>query len=192
MPCSADVDANLLKSLKIVQSLGEALPHGGILKAVAGIGMTILETAERVRLNKEECADIAQRAATDIGVLKRLNEGQELSEDLIERLERYHKILEEVLQRVDRLGSQPGWKRKLRASSVQDETKDCLNRLNEAFRMYIFECSIATDNKLQSIVRGVNALSLRWQMSPQVGEADEVRRYLIFCYVSGPLDMYYR
>ncbi|KZS86583.1 hypothetical protein SISNIDRAFT_491819 [Sistotremastrum niveocremeum HHB9708] len=90
MPLVADVNANLLRSLKIVQSLGEAVPHGGVLKAVAGIGITILETAERVRQNKEECADIARRAAEDIGVLKRLDEDEELSEDLIERLERYH------------------------------------------------------------------------------------------------------
>lgn len=46
MPLAADVNANLLRTLKIVQSLGEAVPHGGILKAVAGVGIMILETAE--------------------------------------------------------------------------------------------------------------------------------------------------
>lgn len=46
MPLAADVNANLLRSLKVVQSIGEAVPHGGILKAVAGIGIMILETAD--------------------------------------------------------------------------------------------------------------------------------------------------
>ncbi|KZT32816.1 hypothetical protein SISSUDRAFT_475519 [Sistotremastrum suecicum HHB10207 ss-3] len=136
MPVAADVNANLLRNLKLLQSLGEAVPHGGILKAVAGIGITILETAERVRQNKEECADIARRAAEHISVLKRLDEGEELSDDLVERLERYHSVLKEILEKVERLGTAgPSWKRTLRALNVQDETKDCLNRLNEAYQI---------------------------------------------------------
>ncbi|KZS87046.1 hypothetical protein SISNIDRAFT_471277 [Sistotremastrum niveocremeum HHB9708] len=168
MPLAADVNANLLRSLKIVQSLGEAVPHGGILKAVAGIGITILETADQVRQNKEECADIARRAAEHISVLNRIDEEEELSDDLVERLG------QEVLKKVERLGTESSWKRTLRSSSVQDETKDCLNRLNEAYQMYIFEASVATDNKLTTLVRGMNALSLRLQVSPRTGEADEI------------------
>ncbi|KZT32689.1 hypothetical protein SISSUDRAFT_520427 [Sistotremastrum suecicum HHB10207 ss-3] len=135
MPLAADVNANLLRSLKVVQSIGEAVPHGGILKAVAGIGITILETADRVRQNKEECADIARRAAEHISMLKRLDEDEGLSDDLIGRLERYHGVLKEILEKVERLGTGPSWKRTLRSSSVQDETKDCLNRLNEAYQI---------------------------------------------------------
>lgn len=47
MPLSVDASSNLLKGLKILQSLGEAIPHGGgIIKAIAGIGITVLETVE--------------------------------------------------------------------------------------------------------------------------------------------------
>ncbi|KZS87047.1 hypothetical protein SISNIDRAFT_491396 [Sistotremastrum niveocremeum HHB9708] len=180
MPLAADVNATLLRSLKIVQSLGEAVPHGGILKAIAGIGITILEIAERVRLNKEECADIARRAAEHISVLKRLDEDEELSEDLRERLERYHRVLEDVSTIVERIGSSPKMKGIFRATSVQEETKDCLDKLNEAYQMYIFEFTIATDNKLTALVNGVRSMSLR--MEPQIcrnrswDEPDEVRR----------------
>ncbi|KZT32480.1 hypothetical protein SISSUDRAFT_535196 [Sistotremastrum suecicum HHB10207 ss-3] len=174
MPLVADVSANLIRTLKVVQSIGEAVPHGGILKAVAGVGIMILETADRVRQNKEECADIARRAAEHISVLKRLDDDEDLSDDLFERLGRYHRVLEEVLKKVERLGTESSWKRTLRSSSVQDETKDCLNRLNEAYQMYIFESSISTDNKLTTLVRSVNALSLRFQVSPRGGEADEI------------------
>ncbi|KZS87038.1 hypothetical protein SISNIDRAFT_461263 [Sistotremastrum niveocremeum HHB9708] len=135
MPLAADVTSNLLRSLKIVQSLGEAVPHGGILKAVAGVGIILLETAERVRQNKEECVDIARRAAEHISMLNRFGEVDDISEDLIERLERYHKVLEEVLKKVERLGADSSWKRTLRQSSVQDETKECLSSLNEAYQM---------------------------------------------------------
>ncbi|KZS86580.1 hypothetical protein SISNIDRAFT_471671 [Sistotremastrum niveocremeum HHB9708] len=205
MPLSPDINANLIKSLKVVQSIGEAVPHGGILKAVAGIGITILETAERVRQNKEECADIARRAAEDIGVLKRLDEDNELSEDLIERLERYHKvgsfgpdltrpdpeplkpmaistlgcgILEEVLQRVERLGTESRWKQTLRASSVQEETKDCLDRLNEAFRMYMFQFSLAADTKLTKILNRMEVMILSADSTSPADpeEPDEIRR----------------
>ncbi|KZS87039.1 hypothetical protein SISNIDRAFT_491389 [Sistotremastrum niveocremeum HHB9708] len=178
MPLTADVNANLLRSLKIVQSLGEAVPHGGVLKAVAGIGITFLETAERVRLNKEECADIARRAAEDIGVLRRLNEDEELSEDLIGRLERYHKILETVLQKVEQLGTEAGWKRTLRASSVQEETKECLDRLNEAFRMYMFQFSLAADIKLTKILNRMEVMSLSAESTIPADpeEPDEIRR----------------
>ncbi|KZS87053.1 hypothetical protein SISNIDRAFT_471284 [Sistotremastrum niveocremeum HHB9708] len=178
MPLAADVNANLLRSLKIVQSLGEAVPHGGVLKAIAGIGITILETAERVRLNKEECADIARRAGEDIGVLKRLDEDEELSEDLIERLERYHTVLEEVLKKVERLGDESGWKRTLRASSVQEETKGCLDRLNEAFRMYMFQFSLAADTKLTKILNRMELMSLSADSTlPADRDApDEIRR----------------
>ncbi|KZS87049.1 hypothetical protein SISNIDRAFT_491398 [Sistotremastrum niveocremeum HHB9708] len=178
MPLSADVNASLVKSLKIVQGIGEAVPHGGVLKAVAGIGITILEIAERVRLNKEECADIARRAAEDIGVLTRLDEDEELSEDLIERLERYHKILEEVLKKVERLGTESSWKRTLRVSRVQEETKECLDRLNEAFRMYMFQFSIAADTKLTKMLNRMEVMSLSADSTLPAGleEPDEIRR----------------
>ncbi|KZS92016.1 hypothetical protein SISNIDRAFT_467253 [Sistotremastrum niveocremeum HHB9708] len=179
MPLAADVIANLLKSLKIVQSLGEAVPHGGVLKAIAGIGITILETAERVRQNKEECADIARRAAEHIAVLKRLDEDEELSYDLVERLERHHSVLKEVLEKVERLGTESKWKRTLRASSVQDETKYCLNGLNAAYQMYIVSVASnaeATDSKLTTIMRGMTALSLRLESRPStsIGERSKI------------------
>ncbi|KZS87036.1 hypothetical protein SISNIDRAFT_322856 [Sistotremastrum niveocremeum HHB9708] len=91
MPPSADTTSNLLKGLKIVQSLSEAVPHGGILKAVAGVGITILETVERARVNREECFDIARRAAEHISVLKRLRTEDGLSDDLGDSLERYRR-----------------------------------------------------------------------------------------------------
>lgn len=48
---------------------------------------------QRVRLNKEECADIARRVAEHISVLKRVDEDEDLSDDLRERLERYHRYV---------------------------------------------------------------------------------------------------
>ncbi|KZS86577.1 hypothetical protein SISNIDRAFT_491830 [Sistotremastrum niveocremeum HHB9708] len=180
MPLSADINANLIRSLKVVQSLGEAVPHGGILKAVAGIGITILETAERVRLNNAECADIARRAAEHISVLKRLDEDEELSDDLSERLERYHQVLEDVSKTVERIGSTPKMKSIFRATSVQEETKDCLDKLNEAYQMYIFDFTIAADNKLTALVNGMRSMSLNLeaQICRNRGwdEPDEVRR----------------
>ncbi|KZS87048.1 hypothetical protein SISNIDRAFT_491397 [Sistotremastrum niveocremeum HHB9708] len=172
MALAADVNANLIRSLKIVQSLGEAVPHGGILKAVAGVGIMILETAEA----RSYLSSLSRRAAEHIAVLKRLDEDEELSDDLVERLERYHSVLKEILPKVERLGTESRWKRTLKASSVQDEMKDCLNRLNEAYQMYIFESSIATDTKLTTIERGVTALSLRLeaQMTMGSGETNEI------------------
>ncbi|KZS90992.1 hypothetical protein SISNIDRAFT_488002 [Sistotremastrum niveocremeum HHB9708] len=130
----------------------------------------------RARKNKEECEDIARRAAGHIAVLKDLNENEELSDDLIERLERYSRILEEVLEKTERLGTESSWKWKLKSSSVQDEAKDCLNRLNEAYQIYIFESSIATDNKLTTILRGMTALSFRLesQQSMPNGERGKI------------------
>ncbi|KZT32824.1 hypothetical protein SISSUDRAFT_1123212 [Sistotremastrum suecicum HHB10207 ss-3] len=176
MPLSADTSANLLRSLKIVQSLGEAVPHGGVLKAIAGIGITILETAERLRLNKEECANIARRAAEHISVLRRLDEDEELSQDLRERLERYHRILRDVLRTVERLGSRSKSTSMFRATSVHEETKDCLDKLNEAYQMYIFESSIAANHRLTTLVNGMQSLSLRMdlQSSSRQGETDQI------------------
>ncbi|KZS87044.1 hypothetical protein SISNIDRAFT_471274 [Sistotremastrum niveocremeum HHB9708] len=176
MPLSADVNTNLLRTLKIVQSIGEAVPHGGILKAVAGVGITILETAERARLNKDECADIARRAAEHISVLKRLDEDEELSDDLRERLQRYHRVLEEVSRAVERIGSRSKKTSILRVTSVSEETKECLDKLNEAYQTYIFEFSIAADNKLTTLVNGMQSLSLRMdlQSSSRQGETDEI------------------
>ncbi|KZS88247.1 hypothetical protein SISNIDRAFT_470254 [Sistotremastrum niveocremeum HHB9708] len=180
MPLSADTTSSLLSALKIVQGLGEAVPHGGILKAIAGVGIALLEIAERVRVNKEECADIARRAAEHISVLNRLDEEEELSDDLRERLERYHKVLEDVSRTVERIGS--SWKRKsiFRVSSVQEETKECLDELNEAYQMYIFEFSIAADNKLTTLVNGMRSMSLRLDTQRTAvqnwDEPDEIRR----------------
>ncbi|KZS93983.1 hypothetical protein SISNIDRAFT_504513 [Sistotremastrum niveocremeum HHB9708] len=198
MPLSADVNASLLRTLKIVQSLGEAVPHGGVLKAIAGIGITILETVEvgsffiliaqtdadilfekRVRLNKKECADIARRAVEHIWALERLDKDEELSEDLAERLERYHRsrrVLEDVSRTVERIGSTSKRKSILRSTSVQEETRDCLDKLNEAYQMYIFQSSIAADSKLTTLVNGMQSLSLRLdlQSSLRPGESDEI------------------
>lgn len=46
MTRSVDSTANLITGLQILQSLGDAIPAGGIVKSVAGIGITLLETAE--------------------------------------------------------------------------------------------------------------------------------------------------
>ncbi|KZT32249.1 hypothetical protein SISSUDRAFT_1055776 [Sistotremastrum suecicum HHB10207 ss-3] len=180
MPLPVDVSANLIKSLKVVQSIGDAVPHGGILKAVAGIGITILETAEKVRLNKEECADIARRAAEQIAALKRLEEDEEFSEDLSERLDRYHRVLEDISRAMKRIGSTPKRTGIFRATSVQEETKECLNKLNEAYQMYIFESSIAADNKLTTLANGMRSISLKLEtemcQNRRWDEPDEIRR----------------
>ncbi|KZT33282.1 hypothetical protein SISSUDRAFT_424736 [Sistotremastrum suecicum HHB10207 ss-3] len=182
MPPSADTTSNLLKGLKIVQSLSEAVPHGGILKAVAGVGITILETVERARVNREECFDIARRAAEHISVLKRLRTEDGLSDDLGDSLERYRRVLEEVSTRVEGLGSMSGAGKKwmFQTTSVQEETQMCLEKLDEAYQMYIFDFSIATDKKLTTLVNGMRAISLRLDSpTSQVhrrDEPDEIRR----------------
>lgn len=45
---SVDARANLLRGLKVLQSLGDAIPGpgGGVIKGIAGIGVVVLETAE--------------------------------------------------------------------------------------------------------------------------------------------------
>ncbi|KZS86585.1 hypothetical protein SISNIDRAFT_491821 [Sistotremastrum niveocremeum HHB9708] len=167
MRLSADTTSNLLKGLKALQSAGEAIPApaGGIVKCVAGVGITLIETAERVRANKEECSDIARRAAEQILVLKSWLDHEEgsdepLSDDLRDRLERYLEVLTGVLTTVDRLGNYSRPKRIFKTASIQDETRDCLNRLNEAYQMYMFQFSLAADTKLTSILNRMQVMSL--------------------------------
>ncbi|KZS93973.1 hypothetical protein SISNIDRAFT_465559 [Sistotremastrum niveocremeum HHB9708] len=62
---------------------------GGARAATKSMYTCVIRFAKSVRLNKEECAAIARRAAEQISVLKRLSEDEELSEDLRDRLERY-------------------------------------------------------------------------------------------------------
>ncbi|KZT32688.1 hypothetical protein SISSUDRAFT_1037562 [Sistotremastrum suecicum HHB10207 ss-3] len=129
-------------------------------------------------MNQEECADIARRAAEHISVLKRLDEDEELSEDLRERLGRYHRVLEDVSRTVERIGSTPKRERIFRTTSVQEETKGCLDKLNDAYQMYIFKLSIAADNKLTTLVNGMRAMALSSASETlAVGdEPDEIRR----------------
>lgn len=42
----ADLVENTKTSLKILQSLGEAIPGGGIVKCISGIGLALVETAQ--------------------------------------------------------------------------------------------------------------------------------------------------
>ncbi|KZS98710.1 hypothetical protein SISNIDRAFT_481420 [Sistotremastrum niveocremeum HHB9708] len=120
-------------------------------------------------------------ATEHITALKQLDANEELTKDLLERLVRYRKVLEEVLQRVERLGTKSNRKWSFKTSSVRDDTKDCLNQLNEAYHMFILESSISTDAKLTSLVRGVYTLSLapgsREALHP--GEPDEIPMRLI-------------
>ncbi|KZS90895.1 hypothetical protein SISNIDRAFT_172507 [Sistotremastrum niveocremeum HHB9708] len=83
--------SNLIKALTILQALGEGIPvGGGVIKSIAGVGITILELAQSVRENKEECTRIAERAARDILSLNgELNEDLPISEDLREQLGSY-------------------------------------------------------------------------------------------------------
>ncbi|KZT36789.1 hypothetical protein SISSUDRAFT_924842 [Sistotremastrum suecicum HHB10207 ss-3] len=99
MPLQTDTTSNLLKGLKILQSLGEAIPAGGIIKSVAGVGIIVLETAQKVQVNKKECSAIAERAATNIIMLhSTLNADDLLSDDLRERLQSYLEVLEDVVE----------------------------------------------------------------------------------------------
>ncbi|KZS93979.1 hypothetical protein SISNIDRAFT_465564 [Sistotremastrum niveocremeum HHB9708] len=185
MPLSPDTTANLLNRLKALQSAGEAIPApaGGIVKCVAGVGITLIETAERVRVNKEECSDIARRAAEQILVLKSWLDHEEgleepLSDDLRERLERYLEVLTGVSTTVERLGNELGRKRIFKTASIQDETKDCLNRLNEAYQMYMFQFSLAADTKLTGILNRMQVMSLSANatLPANQDEPDEIRR----------------
>ncbi|KZT32108.1 hypothetical protein SISSUDRAFT_584815 [Sistotremastrum suecicum HHB10207 ss-3] len=124
---SVDARANLVKGLKVLQSLG--------------IGVVVLETAERVRANKEECIEIAQRAAQLILELEPQLSPDDISEDLRLRLEAYSSVLREVSETVTRIGAKSKWKRAFRSASVSEETKDCLNKLDNAYQDFLVTAS---------------------------------------------------
>ncbi|KZS87037.1 hypothetical protein SISNIDRAFT_461262 [Sistotremastrum niveocremeum HHB9708] len=159
--------SNPLRALRILQSLGEAIPHaGGIIRAIAGIGIVILETADRVRVNREECKDIARRVAEHIEVLRVLGVNEDgdldLADDVKLRLQNYLTVLKNVSKTVERLGTDSSSNRLgLPKSSVQEETKDCINKLNEAYQLYIFQFSISADTKLSTLINCMRALSLQ-------------------------------
>ncbi|KZS87054.1 hypothetical protein SISNIDRAFT_491403 [Sistotremastrum niveocremeum HHB9708] len=185
MPLSVDASSNLLKGLKILQSLGEAIPHGGgIIKAIAGIGITVLETVERVRVNREDCQDIAERVSRQILMLNShidLPSHGMISEDLQRRLEAYLEVLQDVVGSVERLVSQSTSRQIYRTGSIQDQTKDCLEKLDDAYRIFMaslhtIRSSLAVDSRLTNIENGMRSLSLR--PAPQtprgLDEPDEV------------------
>ncbi|KZT35223.1 hypothetical protein SISSUDRAFT_190310 [Sistotremastrum suecicum HHB10207 ss-3] len=154
--------SNLIKALTILQSLGEAIPvGGGVIKSIAGIGITILELAQSVRENQEECTRIAERAARDILSLHgELNGDLPISEDLRERLGSYLQVLEEVLKTVQELGEGSRTKRFLNADGVQSETKECVGILQDAYQRFILRSTIAADTKLTNILNAVTQLAL--------------------------------
>ncbi|KZS87051.1 hypothetical protein SISNIDRAFT_491400 [Sistotremastrum niveocremeum HHB9708] len=182
MPLSADTTSNLLKGLKILQSLGEAIPHGGgIIKAIAGIGITVLETAERVRVNREDCQDIAERVSRQILMLNShidLPSNGMMSEDLQRRLQAYLEVLQDVVGSVERLITQSTSRQIYRTGSIQDQTKGCLEKLDDAYRIFMIRSSVAVDSRLTSIENGMRSLSLRpaTQTPRGLNEPDEVPR----------------
>ncbi|KZT33284.1 hypothetical protein SISSUDRAFT_1054429 [Sistotremastrum suecicum HHB10207 ss-3] len=183
--------SNPLRALRILQSLGEAIPHaGGIIRAIAGIGIVILETADRVRVNREECKDIARRVAEHIEVLRVLGVNEDgdldLSEDVKLRLQNYLTVLKNVSKTVERLGGESS--KRLPRMSVQDETNVCINKLNEAYQLYIFQFSISADTKLSTLINCMRALSLQLDThsqtqslvytphNPDANQPDAIRR----------------
>ncbi|KZS86582.1 hypothetical protein SISNIDRAFT_491818 [Sistotremastrum niveocremeum HHB9708] len=82
------------------------------------------------------------------------------------------------MKKVEQLGTESSWKRTLRASSVQEETKECLDRLNEAFRMYMLQFSLAADTKLTKLVNAMQVMTLSSNSTIPVDrtEPDEIRR----------------
>ncbi|KZT38879.1 hypothetical protein SISSUDRAFT_705757 [Sistotremastrum suecicum HHB10207 ss-3] len=86
----ADLVENTKTSLKILQSLGEAIPGGGIVKCISGIGLALVETAQMVRVNRRDCCAIAEEAARQILLInEHLTEDQDISDDHKARLECY-------------------------------------------------------------------------------------------------------
>lgn len=71
---------------------------------------------------------------------------------------------------MERLGNESSWKRTLRVSSVQEETKGCLDRLNEAFRMYMVRVDSWTPSDI-ALNRG--AVSILVSCGYQVDEDPE-------------------
>ncbi|KZT32111.1 hypothetical protein SISSUDRAFT_1037955 [Sistotremastrum suecicum HHB10207 ss-3] len=180
-PLSNDTAQTLLRSLTILQSLGESIPAGGILKTIAGIGITLLEVVETARVNKAECLDIAERAARNILTINsQLTLCEHMSEDLRSRLEVYRDMLAGVASSVERLCAISKTQRALNVVSIQEATRECREKLSEAYQTYIFRSSIATDRKLNVVMRGLNTLcSNDKSLISRPGEPDEIPVRLI-------------
>ncbi|KZT32245.1 hypothetical protein SISSUDRAFT_566706 [Sistotremastrum suecicum HHB10207 ss-3] len=77
---------------------------------------------------------------------------ESVSDDLRERLQGYLQTLNEVSETIERLRNISWTRRCLYSTSAQEEVKDCERKLHEAYQIYIFRSSVASDRMLSRVV----------------------------------------
>ncbi|KZT40271.1 hypothetical protein SISSUDRAFT_532010 [Sistotremastrum suecicum HHB10207 ss-3] len=135
---------HLIKSLEIAHGLGEAIPGGSIVKAVAAVGLVIVKAAEAVRVNKEQCLEIAQRVAEHIFTIKEGLDDGGLPMGFEERLQDYCSVLEDIARTIERVGKIGWMKRSFKHATVAEETQKCLKKLDDAYKNIMLRSSLTT------------------------------------------------
>ncbi|KZT31970.1 hypothetical protein SISSUDRAFT_1097490 [Sistotremastrum suecicum HHB10207 ss-3] len=168
----------LINSLKILEGIGEAIPvGGGTVKAIAKIGIALLEVGEKARVARSECLDLLEKTVNQILLIKpHLVAREPMSDDLQERLERYHDALNDAVQPLEQLCVKSKAKMPFTSTRIQEEVDDLRDKLNDAYQTFIFHSWISVDSKMTEVLRGMNALSIshNTQIVSRPGEADEV------------------
>ncbi|KZT40288.1 hypothetical protein SISSUDRAFT_1032102 [Sistotremastrum suecicum HHB10207 ss-3] len=133
------------KFLQVAQSLGEAIPGGSVIRAVAGVSLVLVRSVEAARVNKEQCLEILTRVAGQILIIEEeLAHDTVLPESVEERLRDYCTVLEDVAKTVEVLGKIGVKKGCLSTVSVSEKTQSCLMKIDEAYRNFMFRSALTT------------------------------------------------
>ncbi|KZS90717.1 hypothetical protein SISNIDRAFT_488020 [Sistotremastrum niveocremeum HHB9708] len=180
--------SNALILLRLLEKAGEAIPHAGsIIKAIAGSGIVLLETAERVRTNKDDCIELAERAARYIlDLSEMIQDPSKLPSNLEIKIRSFLSALKEVQETLEALGPEKSWwKRFGNETKVREEIKKCDTKLYDAWKLHIIGSVTILHREVASISEKMDSLAIiqRPSLSPEsssesstlLGGPEEVR-----------------
>ncbi|KZS86750.1 hypothetical protein SISNIDRAFT_471528 [Sistotremastrum niveocremeum HHB9708] len=148
-----DDDVDIVKTaLQVLQGVGDMVPGvGGLLSGLAGIALTIIESAHKARHNKDVALEMAVRIGNFVIMMNQsLDDTITLSDDMIRRILDIQQIFSDIKGLLQRQLDHRGLFQ-LTHRAAAAELKRCELRLHDAWRQFDFENAMSIHRKIEDL-----------------------------------------
>ncbi|EIN13445.1 hypothetical protein PUNSTDRAFT_129130 [Punctularia strigosozonata HHB-11173 SS5] len=149
----------VVTALELATSISRAVPvAGNYLEGLLGTALQIAKIAENAENSKEECALLAERAASvAIAVTNRFSEKQQ--ELVMSTLQNNISALQIVLERTQSLALQLSklsrWKRMIHRSKIEIQLRENSSKLDNAIQVFQIKTQLQSSLDLNALQAGL-------------------------------------
>ncbi|GJE89270.1 ricin B lectin domain-containing protein [Phanerochaete sordida] len=147
-----------LGALKVVLEAVDTLP---VVKYLAGISVTILETIEKLQAEEKSIRDISDRANSTVLTVAQVcqSEGITVNAQLESDLRELIRTMEDILRFTQQIASRPWYKKMFSTSEDASFLVSLDTRLTHAFQLFELRCNVNMRTSQQTLIEHVQSLS---------------------------------